>query len=142
MADGFGLGSGASRPGALPGASPDGLREHDGTFSPRTVPQVDTAARVITVDRKVIEVAGHLYAEAPKNRKRRQTVYPRTAPSGYPLAERLATRVEQARTEQDSGTNPLGLIFPSPHRKHWQSSNFNRNLLKTRLPGGRLARCR
>ena len=27
MADGFGLGSGASRPGALPGVSPDGLRE-------------------------------------------------------------------------------------------------------------------
>jgi len=65
------------------------------------------------VHRKVIEVAGHLYVEAPKNRKRRQTVYPHTAPSGYPLAKRLATRMEQARTEQDSGTNPLGLIFPS-----------------------------
>ncbi len=101
-----------------------------GEIAALTVPQVDTAARVIMVDRKVIEVAGHLYVEAPKNRKRRQTVYPRRAPSGYPLAERLATRVEQARTEQDSGTNPLGLIFPSPHGKHWRSSNFNRNVLK------------
>jgi integrase len=86
-----------------------------GEIAALTVPQADTTARVITVDRKVIEVAGHLYVEAPKNRKRRQTVYPRTTPSGYPLAERLAARIEQARAEQDSGINPLGLIFPSPH---------------------------
>jgi hypothetical protein len=79
---------------------------------------VDTAARVITVDRKVVEVAGHLYVEAPKNRTRRRTIYPRTTPSGYPLAEQLASRIEQARTEQDSGSNPLGLVFPSPHGKH------------------------
>jgi integrase len=101
-----------------------------GEIAALTVPQVDTAARVITVDRKVIEVAGHLYVEAPKNRKRRQTVYPRRAPSGYPLAERLAARIEQARTEQDSGINPRGLVFPSPHGKHWRSSNFNRNVLQ------------
>jgi integrase len=34
-----------------------------------TIPQLDQAARVITVDRKVVEVAGHLFVEAPKNRK-------------------------------------------------------------------------
>jgi hypothetical protein len=90
------------------------------------VPQVDTAARVITVDSKVVEVAGHLYVEAPKNRKRRRTIYPRRTPSGYPLAERLAVRIEQARAEQDSGSNPVGLVFPSPHGKHWRSSNFGR----------------
>ena len=28
----LGLGSGAPRPGALPGVSPDGLREHEGTL--------------------------------------------------------------------------------------------------------------
>jgi len=94
------------------------------------VPQVDTAARVITVDRKVVEVAGHLYVEAPKNRKQRQTIYPRLTPAGYPLAERLAARVGQARMEQESGLNPLGLVFPSPHGKHLRSSNFNRNVLK------------
>ena len=66
------------------------------------------------------EVAGHLYLEAPKNRKRRRTIYPRRTPSGYPLAEQLAARIEQARTEQDSGSNPLGLVFPSPHGKHWR----------------------
>ena len=101
-----------------------------GEIAALTVPQADTAARVITVDRKVIEVAGHLYLEAPKNRKRRRTIYPRRTPSGYPLAELLAACVEQARAEQDSGINPLGLIFPSPHGKHWRSSNFNRNVLK------------
>lgn len=38
-----------------------------------TICQVDQAARVITVDRKVVEVAGHLFLEAPKNRKHRRT---------------------------------------------------------------------
>jgi hypothetical protein len=78
----------------------------------------------------VIEVAGHLYIEAPKCRKYRKTIYPRRTPAGYPLAEKLAARIEQARAEQEAGTNPLGLIFPSPTGKHWRSSNFNRNVLK------------
>ena len=101
-----------------------------GELTALTIGQIDTAGRVITVDRKVIEVAGHLYIEAPKNRKFRRTIYPRRTPAGYPLAERLAARIEAARAEQDAGTNPLGLIFPSPAGKHWRSSNFNRNVLK------------
>ena len=101
-----------------------------GELTALTIAQVDQAARVITVDRKVVEVAGHLYVEAPKNRKFRRTIYPRRTPAGYPLAERLAARIEAARAEQDAGTNPLGLIFPSPAGKHWRSSNFQRNVLK------------
>ena len=101
-----------------------------GELTALTIAQVDQAARVITVDRKVVEVAGHLYLEAPKNRKYRRTIYPRRTPAGYPLAERLAARIEQARAEQEAGTNPLGLIFPSPTGKHWRSSNFNRNVLQ------------
>ena len=58
-----------------------------GELTALTIGQVDPAARVIAVDRKVVEVAGHLYLEAPKNRKKRRTVYPRTTPIGYPLAE-------------------------------------------------------
>jgi integrase len=100
-----------------------------GELAALTIPQVDQAARVITVDRKVVEVAGHLYVEAPKNRKHRRTIYPRRTPAGYPLAERLAARIEQARAEQEAGTNPLGLIFPSPRGKHWRSSNFDRRVL-------------
>jgi integrase len=92
--------------------------------------QVDTDTRVITVGRKVVEVAGHLYIEAPKNRKLRRTIYPRRTPTGYPLADKLSARIEQARAEQDAGINPLGLIFPSPKFKLFRSSNFNRNVLK------------
>ena len=109
-----------------------------GELTALTIPRIDTAARVITVDRKVVEVAGHLYLEAPKNRKYRKTIYPRRTPAGYPLAKRLAARIEPARAEQAAGTNPLGLIFPSPTGKHWRSSNFNRNVLKR----GARAHCR
>ena len=101
-----------------------------GELTALTILQIDQPERVIAVDRKVVEVAGHLYVEAPKNRKFRRTIYPRRTPAGYSLAERLAARIEAARAEQEAGTNPLGLIFPSPAGKHWRSSNFNRNVLK------------
>jgi integrase len=60
----------------------------------------------------------------------RRTIYPLRTPAGYPLADKLAPRIQQARTEQDAGINPLGLIFPSPNFKLCRSSNFNRNVLK------------
>ena len=101
-----------------------------GELTALTIWQVDQAGRVITVDRQVVEVAGHLYVEAPKCRKYRRTIYPRRTPDGYPLAGKLAARIEQATAEHEAGTNPLGLIFPSPTGKHWRSSNFNRNVLK------------
>ena len=101
-----------------------------GELTALTIGQIDQAGRVITVDRKVIDVAGHLYVEAPKCRKSRRTIYPRRTPAGYPLAEKLAARIEAARAEQEAGTNPLGLIFPSPRGRHWRSSNFNRNVLE------------
>ena len=101
-----------------------------GELAALAIPQVDTAARVITVDRKVVEIAGHLYAEAPKNRKLRRTIYPHSTPGGHSLAERLSARIEQARAEQAAGINPLGLIFPSPMGKYWRSSNFQRNVLQ------------
>jgi integrase len=105
-----------------------------GELTALTTAQVDQAARVITVDRKVVEVAGHMYVEAPKNRKFRRTIYPRRTPAGYPLAERLAARIEAARAEQEAGTNPLGLIFPSPKGRHWRSSNFSRSVLQRAYP--------
>ncbi len=101
-----------------------------GELAALTIAQVDPATRVIAVDRKVVEVAGHLYLEAPKNRKRRRTIYPRTTPAGYPLAERLAARLEQARAEEAAAVNPLGLVFPSPAGKHWRTSNYGRQVLK------------
>ena len=108
-------------------AAYSGLRQ--GELFALTVAQVDTAGRVITVDRKLVEVAGKQYTEAPKCRKYRATIYPVRTPHGYPLAGKLAARVEQARAEQQAGTNPLGLIFPSPKGKLWRSSNFDRRVL-------------
>ena len=83
-----------------------------------TVSQVRTDTRVITVDRKVVEVAGHLFLEAPKNRKYRRTIYPRRTPAGYPLADKLAARAAEVRREQAAGSNPLGLLFPSARGKY------------------------
>jgi len=101
-----------------------------GELTALAIPQVDQATRVITVDRKAIEIAGRLHMEAPKGRKSRRTIYPRNTPVGYPLAEQLAARIEQARAEKRAGTNPLGLIFPTSTGKIWRSSNFSRNVLQ------------
>ena len=108
-------------------AAYSGLRQ--GELFALTTGQVAAAARVITADRKVVEVRGKLYLEAPKGRKRRSTIYPVRTPAGYPLAEKIAARAEQARAEQDAGTNPLGLMFPSPRGTYWRSSNFDRRVL-------------
>jgi integrase len=101
-----------------------------GELTALTISQIDAPARTITVERKVVEVAGHLYVEAPKNRKSRRTIYPHNTPAGYPLAEKLAGRIDEVRAEQAAGTNPFGLLFPSPTGKYWRSSNFQRSVLK------------
>ena len=92
--------------------------------------QLNPAGRVVTVDRKIAEVRGQLYVEAPKNRKWRRTIYPRATPGGWPLAEMTAARIEEVKQEQAAGRNPLGLIFPAPKGGYWRSSNFSRRVLK------------
>jgi len=104
-----------------------GLRQ--GELFALTAAQVTPGTRVITVDRKIVEVAGMLYLEAPKGRKRRSTIYPARTPAGYPLADAITARITQARAEQDAGANPLGLMFPSPRGAYWRSSNFDRRVL-------------
>ena len=104
-----------------------GLRQ--GELFALTTGQIDPAARVIDVDRKVIEVSGTLLTGAPKGRKRRKTIYPARTPRGYPLAQKIAARIQAARAEQKAGTNPLGLMFPSPRGTYWRSSNFDRRVL-------------
>ena len=104
-----------------------GLRQ--GELFALTAGQIDPAARVIDVDRKVIEVSGKLLTGAPKGRKRRKTIYPVRTPQGYPLAGKIAARIQAARAEQQAGTNPLGLMFPSPRGTYWRSSNFDRRVL-------------
>ena len=115
-------------------AAHSGLRW--GEIAALTVPQVDTAARVITVDRKVVEVAGHLYVEAPKNRKRRRTIYPRTTPSGYPLAERLAVRIEHVGGPEPSGLRTSSKVHPERVGCKWPARKRTSRLSSaTRLPG-------
>ena len=108
-------------------AAYSGLRQ--GELFALTTGQIDPAARVIDVDRKVIEVSGTLLTGAPKGRKRRKTIYPARTPQAYPLAEKIAARIQAARAEQQAGTNPLGLMFPSPRGTYWRSSNFDRRVL-------------
>jgi hypothetical protein len=77
-----------------------GLRQ--GELFALTAGQIAPGTRVITVDRKLVEVAGHLYVEAPRCRKFRTTIYPVTTPDGYPLAAKLAARTGQARAERQA----------------------------------------
>ena len=86
-----------------------------GELTALTISQIDQVARAIAVDRMVVEIAGHHYLEAPKNRKHRRTIYPRRTHGGYPLADRLAARIDEARAEQEAGRNPHGLSCPSGH---------------------------
>jgi integrase len=88
-----------------------------GELAALTVAQITPATRTVDVDRKVIEIGGKLYAEPPKGRKRRRTIYPARTPDGYALADLadlVAARAQAARAEQQAGTNPAGLMFPSP----------------------------
>jgi hypothetical protein len=96
-------------------AAYSGLRQ--GELFALTAVQLAPESRVITVDRKVVEICGKLYVEAPKGRKYRSTIYPVRTPDGYPLAEKLAARAGQVRAEMEAGRNPPGLMFPSPRRE-------------------------
>jgi integrase len=94
-----------------------------------TADRITQELREVAVDRKVIEVCGHLYIELPKGRKRRRTIYPCETPVGYPLEQLIAVRVAEVQREQAVGRNPEGIIFPTPTGKYWRSSNFNRRVL-------------
>jgi hypothetical protein len=108
-------------------AAYSGLRQ--GEEFALTIGQITPASRVIDVDRKVIEVGGQLLTGLPKGYKRRKTIYPARTPEGYPLAEKIEARISQVHAEIAAGTNPLGLMFPSPRGTHWRSSNFDRRVL-------------
>jgi len=108
-------------------AAYSGLRQ--GEEFALTIWQITPGSRVIDVDRKVIEVSGKLLTGLPKGCKRRKTIYPARTPQGYPLAAKIEARIGQVRAEMAAGTNPLGLMFPSPRGKHWRSSNFDRRVL-------------
>jgi integrase len=100
-----------------------------GELAALTTTQITPTTRTVDVDRKIIEISGKLFAEPPKGRKRRRTIYPAHTPQGYALADLVAARVHAAHAEQETGTNPQGLMFPSPRGTYWRSSNFARRVL-------------
>ena len=103
-----------------------GLRQ--GELFALTIDQVTPAAASSPWTARLSRSAGSSTG-LPKGRKRRNTIYPVRTPQGYPLADKIAARIEQARAELEAGTNPLGLMFPSPRGGYWRSSNFDRRVL-------------
>jgi hypothetical protein len=87
-----------------------------GELAALTVAQVSQDARAVAVDRKVIEVRGQLFVEAPKNRKWRQAIYPSSTPQGRPLAEMVAARITEVIAEQEAGTCCQPLLLLQAHR--------------------------
>jgi hypothetical protein len=107
-----------------------------GELTAFTIAQVDQAARVITVDRKVVEVAGHLYVEAPKNRKFRRTIYPRRIP-----ARRSARRPNRGRPcRAGSRHQPARPDLRLPGRQALALVQLPAQCPQARLPGRRVAR--
>ena len=96
-------------------AAYSGLRQ--GELFALTTAQVAPAARVITWTARSSRSPGTLFIEAPKGRKRRKTIYPVRTPHGYPLAERLAARIEAARAEQARRHQPARADLPLPARQ-------------------------
>ena len=108
-------------------AAYSGLRQ--GELFALTAGQVAAAARVITVDRKVVEVGGKLYLEAPKGRKRRSTIYPVRTPGGLPAGRenRRPRRAGPGRAGRRH--QPPRADVPLPRGTYWRSSNFDRRVL-------------
>src|ERR1035438_5527339 len=111
-----------------------------GELTALTVPQVDTAARVITVDRKVVEVAGHLYIEAPKEPQVPQDDLPALHARRLP-ARREARRPYRGRPRRaGSGHQPAGADLPLPGGKALAVLQLQPQRPQARLPHRRLAR--
>ena len=115
-----------------------GLRQ--GELFALTAGQIATGARVITVDRKLVEVAGHLYVEAPKCRKFRATIYPVRTPDGYPLAGKLAARIEAGPRRAAGRHQPARADLPQPEVPALAVLQLRPPRPGPRLPGRRVAR--
>jgi integrase len=113
-----------------------------GELTALTIGQVDTGSRVITVDRKVVEVAGYLYVEAPKNRKFRRTIYPPPHARRIP-ARRPARRPHRGRPcRAGSGHQPARPDLPLPGRQALAVIQLQPQRPQARLRRGRVARRR
>ncbi|HMK62172.1 MAG TPA: tyrosine-type recombinase/integrase [Acidimicrobiales bacterium] len=78
------------------------------------------AGRRIVVDRQLIETRSGVKFSAPKNRKRRITMYPARTPTGVELAEMVSRRLVECGAS--------AIVFPSPRGRWQRRSNFRRNV--------------
>jgi hypothetical protein len=121
-------------------AAYSGLRQ--GELFALTSCQIDPAARVIDVDRKVIEVSGKLLTGAPKGRKRRKTIYPARTPAGLPAGRQDHGPHPGRPSRAESRHQPARADVSLPPRHLVAVLQLRPPRPGPRLPGGRLARPR
>ena len=85
-----------------------------------TADRLEPVQRRILVDRQVIETRHHLALSAPKNRRRRATMYPVRTPERVELASLVARRLRELP--------PEALLFPAPRGAWARRSNYRRNV--------------
>ena len=91
-----------------------------GEHAALTADRVDPVQRRLVVDRQVVETRHHLALSAPKNRRRRVTMYPARTPEGVELARLVSRRLHEVR--------PDALLFPAPRGAWARRSNYRRNV--------------
>jgi integrase len=91
-----------------------------GEHAALTADRLEPGQRRIVVDRQVIETRHHLALSAPKNRRRRATMYPARTPEGVELASLVARRLRELP--------PEALLFPAPRGAWARRSNYHRNV--------------
>jgi integrase len=84
-----------------------------------TADRIDPARRRIVIDRQLLETRSGLRLSAPKNRRRRITMYPARTPAGLDLAGMVERRLGEL--------GPTDIVFPSPKGQWARRSNFHRN---------------
>ncbi|RNM13152.1 tyrosine-type recombinase/integrase [Nocardioides pocheonensis] len=77
-----------------------------------------------------LETIGGPHLALPKGNKRRWTTYPQITPTGFPLADAIAERLDEIAREKAAGTNPRGLLFPSERGTWLLGSNFHRDVFE------------
>ena len=87
-----------------------------------TADHVDARRRRITVDCQVLETRHALYLSAPKNRRRRTTMFPARTPQGVDLTSLVERRLSELEPED--------LMFPSPRGLRARRSNYRRNIFE------------
>lgn len=91
-----------------------------GEHAALTADRIEPVQRRIVVDRQVIETRHHVALSAPKNRRRRTTMYPARTPWNVELASLVSRRLRELR--------PEALLFPAPRGAWARRSNYRRNI--------------